>query len=61
MPTHGSLSKAGKVRSQTPKVGKTSQAKSKIPRVKNRRKYIAQVLLKRPKEAMFDPREKKRR
>ncbi|BBD72615.1 hypothetical protein HS1genome_1004 [Sulfodiicoccus acidiphilus] len=38
MPSHGSLTKAGKVRSQTPKV----QAKEKhkeVPRVRNREEF----------------------
>ncbi len=38
MPSHGSLTKAGKVRSQTPKI----QAKEKhkeVPRVRNREEF----------------------
>jgi len=42
MPTHGSLTKAGKVRSQTPKVQAT-QRRSPIPRFRLRR--IAQKRL----------------
>ena len=38
MPTHGSLSKAGKVRAQTPKL-ESVKRKRQIPRVYNRRKY----------------------
>ncbi len=39
MPTHGALSKAGKVRSQTPVVEKTKTYTSPIPRIKNKRRY----------------------
>ena len=46
MPTHGSLTKAGKVRSQTPKLeGKPKP--SKIPKVRNRRTYEKRFTLKR--------------
>lgn len=39
MPTHGSLTKAGKVRGQTPKV--ESQGKKRpIPKVRNHRNYV---------------------
>jgi len=45
-PTHGSLTKAGKVRSQTPKIeGKPH--KGKIPKVRNTRTYIKRFTLKR--------------
>lgn len=46
MPTHGSLSKAGKVRSQTPKV----QAKERTapsPKARSRRNYEKRVVLQR--------------
>ncbi|MFA7397131.1 MAG: 30S ribosomal protein S30e [Crenarchaeota archaeon] len=46
MPTHGSLSKAGKVRSQTPKV----EAKERIspsPKNRSRRNYEKRVILQR--------------
>ncbi|MBI4257748.1 MAG: 30S ribosomal protein S30e [Thaumarchaeota archaeon] len=46
MPTHGSLTKAGKVRGQTPKL----QAKSKtsaIPRMRNRNTFVKRFNLKR--------------
>jgi small subunit ribosomal protein S30e len=46
MPTHGSLSKAGKVRSQTPKIQATSK-KGPGPRVKNRRNYEKRLMLQR--------------
>jgi small subunit ribosomal protein S30e len=38
MPTHGSLTKAGKVRNQTPKIDSQGR-KSPIPRIRNRRNY----------------------
>ncbi|MHB8566565.1 MAG: 30S ribosomal protein S30e [Nitrososphaerales archaeon] len=46
MPTHGSLTKAGKVRSQTPKI----QGKVRIgpiPKERNRRTYMKRYQLKR--------------
>ncbi|NLE04706.1 MAG: 30S ribosomal protein S30e [Crenarchaeota archaeon] len=46
MPTHGSLSKAGKVRSQTPKVEATPKT-SPSPKVKSRRNYEKRVVLER--------------
>ena len=46
MPTHGALSKAGKVRSQTPKIQATSK-KGVCPRVKNRRNYEKRLMLQR--------------
>ncbi len=46
MPTHGSLTKAGKVRSQTPKI--TPNPKSKpIPRIHNARNYVKRFSLNR--------------
>ena len=43
MPTHGSMTKAGKVRKQTPKIeGKPK--KGLPPRIKNRIKYTRRVL-----------------
>tara|TARA_B100001013_G_C24558761_1_gene421641 strand:+ start:831 stop:1010 length:180 start_codon:yes stop_codon:yes gene_type:complete len=43
MPTHGSLTKAGKVRSQTPKIeGKTRV--SPIPRVRCKESYAKKLL-----------------
>ncbi len=41
--SHGSLTKAGKVRSQTPKV-KGKVRRTPIPRLRNRRNYIKRVL-----------------
>jgi small subunit ribosomal protein S30e len=46
MPTHGSLSKAGKVRSQTPKV--VAEVKvSPSPKTRSRRNYEKRVILQR--------------
>ena len=43
MPTYGSLTKAGKVRSQTHKIeGKDS--KSPIPRIKNWENYLRRIV-----------------
>ncbi|MBD3172549.1 30S ribosomal protein S30e [Candidatus Bathyarchaeota archaeon] len=44
MPTHGSLTKAGKVRSQTPQVEKTVDRSSPGPRRKNRRLYLNRIV-----------------
>ncbi|UCE97089.1 MAG: 30S ribosomal protein S30e, partial [Candidatus Bathyarchaeota archaeon] len=46
MPTHGSLSKAGKVRSQTPKM-ENIRRRSSIPRVGCRRNYEKRVVRQR--------------
>ncbi len=46
MPTHGSLSKAGKVRSQTPKIQPTPK-KSAIPRRRARRNFEKRIILQR--------------
>ncbi|MDH5448080.1 MAG: 30S ribosomal protein S30e [Candidatus Bathyarchaeota archaeon] len=46
MPTHGSLSKAGKVRSQTPKIQPTPK-KSAVPRRRARRNYEKRIILQR--------------
>jgi SSU ribosomal protein S30E len=43
MPSHGSLTKAGKVRNQTPKIPKKEKHKE-VPRVKNRLEYERRVL-----------------
>ncbi|MBD3354248.1 MAG: 30S ribosomal protein S30 [Candidatus Lokiarchaeota archaeon] len=47
--SHGALTKAGKVRQQTPKVPRTgvNARKKKIPRVRNRENYIKRVVKKR--------------
>lgn len=46
MPTHGSLSKAGKVRGQTPKITPLERTKPN-PRVRTRRTYEKRVILQR--------------
>ncbi len=43
MPTHGSMTKAGKVRKQTPKI-EGKPRKGLPPRIKNRIKYARRVL-----------------
>ena len=44
MPSHGSLTKAGKVRSQTPKIPPKPK-KNKPPRIRNRKEYIERFVL----------------
>jgi small subunit ribosomal protein S30e len=46
MPTHGSLTKAGKVRSATPKIPPKPK-KNKPPRVRNRVEYLRRFVVKR--------------
>ncbi|HXX87065.1 MAG TPA: 30S ribosomal protein S30e [Candidatus Acidoferrum sp.] len=46
MPTHGSLSKAGKVRGQTPKI-QAGVKKSQMPRFRNKRNYEKRIMLQR--------------
>ncbi|UCH31021.1 MAG: 30S ribosomal protein S30e [Candidatus Bathyarchaeota archaeon] len=46
MPTHGSLSKAGKVRGQTPKIEATRK-KSVIPRRRAKRNFEKRIILQR--------------
>ena len=43
MPTHGSLTKAGRVRNTTPEVEKTAKPKKTIPRKNNRRRFLKAV------------------
>ncbi|MHA1619095.1 MAG: 30S ribosomal protein S30e [Promethearchaeota archaeon] len=47
--SHGSLTKAGKVRQITPRVQRTgvNSHSKKIPRVRNKKLYIKRVVLKR--------------
>jgi len=46
MPTHGSLSKAGKVRAQTPKI--QAQERSKLsPKARSRKNYEKRIVLQR--------------
>ncbi|MHA1312148.1 MAG: 30S ribosomal protein S30e [Candidatus Helarchaeota archaeon] len=42
--SHGSLTKAGKVRSQTPKV-ESHKPPKEIPRIRNRKNYIKRILM----------------
>lgn len=44
MPSHGSLTKAGKVRSQTPKIPPKPRS-NLSPKLRNRRKYIRRIIL----------------
>ena len=46
MPTHGSLSKAGKVRSQTPKI-EPRPKKALPPRLRCRRNFEKRIILQR--------------
>ncbi|MBT0159529.1 MAG: 30S ribosomal protein S30e [Candidatus Bathyarchaeota archaeon] len=46
MPTHGSLSKAGKVRGQTPKIQAQEKTKPN-PKFRSRRNYEKRVVLQR--------------
>ncbi|MGB9135500.1 MAG: 30S ribosomal protein S30e [Candidatus Bathyarchaeia archaeon] len=46
MPTHGSLSKAGKVRGQTPKIQSTPK-RSSVPRIRARRNFEKRIILQR--------------
>lgn len=43
MPTHGSLTKAGKVRNQTPKIASQNK-KSEPPRERNAKNYKKRIL-----------------
>lgn len=43
MPSHGSLTKAGKVRSATPKIPPKPHS-NPIPRIKNSRKYFKRII-----------------
>ncbi|OYT60645.1 MAG: 30S ribosomal protein S30e [Desulfurococcales archaeon ex4484_217_1] len=42
MPSHGSVTKAGKVRSQTPKIP-AKPRKNLAPRLRNRKEYIRRL------------------
>ena len=46
MPTHGSLTKAGKVRSQTPKL-EAKQRRSPVARIRNKANFLKRFKLKR--------------
>ncbi|MCS7110124.1 MAG: 30S ribosomal protein S30e [Candidatus Caldarchaeum sp.] len=43
MPSHGSITKAGKVRSQTPKL-EAKPRKSPFPRQRNKANYIKRII-----------------
>ena len=43
MPSHGSITKAGKVRSQTPKI-EAKPRKGIIPRLRNRYNFIKRII-----------------
>ena len=58
MPTHGSLTKAGKVRAQTPKIEGTPR-RSPSPRRRNRSNYVKRVLA--APEDRFGGRRRRRR
>lgn len=46
--SHGSTTKAGKVRNQTPKVPKTADhSKNNCPRLRNRKRYYRRQILQR--------------
>ncbi|MCL7384754.1 MAG: 30S ribosomal protein S30e [Thaumarchaeota archaeon] len=49
MPSHGSVTKAGKVRSQTPKL-EAKPRRSPVPRIRNRNNYRLRVLEAKPSE-----------
>ncbi|TRO53967.1 30S ribosomal protein S30e [Candidatus Bathyarchaeota archaeon] len=46
MPTHGSLTKAGKVRAQTPKIETTNNLKSPSPLRRNKQNYMSRIVYK---------------
>lgn len=48
MPTHGSLTKAGKVRGNTPKIEKTNKKVNYNPKQKMRRNYAKRILNTKP-------------
>jgi small subunit ribosomal protein S30e len=43
MPSHGSITKAGKVRSQTPKI-EAKPRRSSVPRIRNRLNFEKRVI-----------------
>ena len=44
LPSHGSLTKSGKVRGQTPKVERVNTSKSPIPRIGNHRRHLRLIV-----------------
>ncbi|MCK4425051.1 30S ribosomal protein S30e [Candidatus Bathyarchaeota archaeon] len=59
MPSHGALSKAGKVRSMTPKI-ESKKRRSSIPRVSNRKLYYKRFVLDR-NSGQYKPNDRRRR
>ena len=59
MPSHGSLSKAGKIRSITPKV-EARERHSAVPRVSNQNKYHKRFVLDRG-NGQYKPGRRRRR
>lgn len=59
MPSHGALSKAGKVRSITPKI-ESKKRSSSIPRVSNRKLYHKRFILGR-NNGQYKPGNRRRR
>jgi len=61
--SHGSTTKAGKVRGQTPKIPPSNFRKSKVPRINARQKYHRLIELEREKGQdwfKLDKKEKRR-
>jgi small subunit ribosomal protein S30e len=59
MPSHGSLSKAGKVRSITPKL-EGRERRSHVPRINNRNSYYKRFILSRD-SGQYKPSDRRRR
>ncbi|UCC58233.1 MAG: 30S ribosomal protein S30e [Candidatus Bathyarchaeum sp.] len=59
MPSHGSLSKAGKVRSMTPKID-ARERRSSVPRVNNRKSFYKRFVLSRD-SGQYKPGNRRRR
>ncbi len=59
MPTHGSMTKAGKVRKQTPKI-EPKPRKNLPPRVRNRIKYVVRFIEKKEVAAVAGGRRRRR-
>ncbi len=51
MPSHGSITKAGKVRSQTPKI-EAKPKRSPVPRIRNRFNFEKRVIAIGPQQAI---------
>ncbi len=60
MPTHGSMTKAGKVRKQTPKI-EPKPKKNLPPRIKNRLKFMRRIVLAQAQAASGRGRGRRRR